>query len=140
MNKNRLFLAISVISLLVMGMAVFSPFSRKPSAATRDTGDFYQRHPDWTWTVNNQNAVVPITGEDAFPDYYQRHPELTIPAVIGSGASDYFQRHPELSAPAKSSVDTTDYFFRHPELASISESNVDLTDYYLRHINNRSLP
>jgi hypothetical protein len=140
MNKNRLFLAISAVSLLVMGMAVFSPFSRKSPATTRDTSDFYQRHPDWTWTVNQQNAVLPVTGEQAFPDYFQRHPELTVPSVIGIGASDYFQRHPVLIAPAEASVDTTDYYFRHPERSSTSASHVDLTDYYFRHINNRSLP
>ena len=120
MNKNRWFLAISVVSLLVMGMAVFSPFSRKSPATTGESSDFYQRHPDWIWKVNDQSANIPVTGEQAFPDY--------------------FQRHPVLIAPAEASVDTTDFYFRHPELSSTSDGSVDLTDYYFRHIDNRSLP
>jgi len=135
MFKNRFILVLGVLSLLLVTVAVSYPRSKASLAADQSGSDFYQRHPDWMWTVKDQNAVVPITGEAAFPDYYQRHPELTIPSVIGNGASDYFQRHPELSAPAKSSVDTTDYYFRHPELSSTSDNNVDLTDYYFRHIN-----
>jgi hypothetical protein len=139
MFKYR-FLAIGVLALLAVSMAVSNHYSRRSSINTTEASDFYQRHPDWTWTVDQQNAVIPVTGEQAFPDYFQRHPELTVPSVIGIGASDYFQRHPALIAPAAVSVDTTDYFFRHPELSGTSGGNVDLTDYYFRHIDNRSLP
>ena len=38
--------------------------------------DFYQRHPEWTWTVRDTSVVIPVTGGSAFPDYFQRHPEL----------------------------------------------------------------
>jgi hypothetical protein len=118
MFKYR-FLAIGVLALLAVSMAVSNRYSSR-SSTTISANDFYQRHPDWTWMDNQQKAVIPVTGEQAFPDY--------------------FQRHPELIAPAGESVDTSDYYFRHPELSKASDSNVDLTDYYFRHINNRSLP
>ncbi len=117
MFKYR-FLAIGVLALLAVSMAVSNLYSRRSSTSVIEANDFYQRHPDWT--DNQQKAVIPVTGEQAFPDYYQRHPELI--------------------APAGESVDTSDYYFRHPELSRTSASNVDLTDYYFRHMNNRSLP
>jgi hypothetical protein len=74
--------------------------------------DFYQRHPDWTWTVRDASVVIPVTGESAYPDYFQRHPEL----IARGGAS----------------VDMTDYYFRQKVLKSTVKA-VDLTDYYFRH-------
>jgi hypothetical protein len=41
------------------------------------------------------------------------NPELSVPSMIGIGASDYFQRHPELTTRQESSTDLTDYYFRH---------------------------
>jgi hypothetical protein len=93
MYKTRLFLGISVVSLLLMGIAVFNPLLGNSSAESEAASDFHQRHPDWIWTVNHQNVVIPVTGEEAFPDYHQRHPEL--------------------SARAESLIDLTDYYFRH---------------------------
>jgi hypothetical protein len=119
MFKHR-FLAIGVLALLAVSMAVSNHYSRRSSTTTTEASDFYQRHPDWTSTVNQQNSVIPVTGEQAFPDYLQRHPVLI--------------------APAAAPVDTSDYYFRHPELSVTSGSQVDLTDYYFRHIHNRSLP
>jgi hypothetical protein len=89
------------------------PLSNASLAAGQTASDFYQRHPDWMWAVNDQNNVIPVTGDLAFPDYFMRHPELT--------------------APAEESVDMTDYFFRHPELREVTTKIVDLTDYYFRH-------
>ncbi len=91
-------LAIVVIALLTLAIVpaisapqpAFAPAPRLSEAGS----DFYQRHPDWTWTVS------------------------TINAVGNSTLSDYFQRHPELTAPADASVDMTDYFFRHTELSA----------------------
>lgn len=113
MNKNRVILMLGVISLLMVSMAVSTFQTKSFSSNTEYASDFYQRHPDWT--VNGQNAGIPVTGAAAFPDYHQRHPEL--------------------NAPAESSDDTTDYYFRHPELSGASSANVDLTDYYFRHFN-----
>lgn len=118
MFKNRFLLILGVISLLSVTMAVAYPGSNTSLTMDQTDSDFYQRHPDWTWAVNDQNASSPVTGDSAFPDYYQRHRELSLSAVSGLGASDYFQRHPELTAPAEASVDLTDYYFRHPELTS----------------------
>jgi hypothetical protein len=113
MFKNRFLVVIGVISVLLVTMAVSNPRPSSSLPADLGASDFYQRHPDWTWVVNPQNALIPVTGAPAFPDYFQRHPELSAPSVVGLGASDYFQRHPELSASVESSFDTTDYFFRH---------------------------
>jgi len=113
MFANRFLVVIGVISLLLVTLAVSSPRSGTAPASDQGASDFYQRHPDWTWAVNDQNAVIPLTSASAFPDYFQRHPELSAPLILGVGASDYFQRHPELSASVERSVDTTDYFFRH---------------------------
>jgi hypothetical protein len=113
MNRNRLFLGIAVVSLLLMGLAVFHPLGRSSYANREIASDFYERHPDWVWTVNKQNAVIPITGNEAYPDYFQRHPELSSLERLGQGASDYFERHPELIPTPKSEVDLTDYYFRH---------------------------
>jgi hypothetical protein len=113
MYKNRLFLGISIVSLLLMGLVVFNPFSRHSRLDRQEANDFYQRHPDWIWTANNQKNVIPITGNEEFPDYFQRHPELSSLERLGQGVSDYFERHPELIPPTKNSVDTTDYYFRH---------------------------
>jgi hypothetical protein len=111
-------LAIVIIALLTIAIVpaisapqpAFAPAPRLSEAGS----DFYQRHPDWTWTVSTINAV----GNSALSDYFQRHPELTVPSILGLRASDYFQRHPELTAPADASVDMTDYFFRHSELSA----------------------
>lgn len=113
MYKNRLLLGISAVSLLLMGLAVFNPFAASSRVSKVAASDFHQRHPDWIWTTNRENAVLPDTGEAAFPDYHQRHPELLSIEGLGDGASDYFERHPELSARSESSVDLTDYYFRH---------------------------
>ncbi len=92
--------------------------------AARGSGDFYQRHNNWSWA-----ASAP-----AYSDYFQRHAELSSLAALGQGASDYAERHPELSAKAGSSVDLSDYYFRHLELSASASSAVDLTDYYFRHL------
>jgi hypothetical protein len=63
-------------------------------ASDQGASDFYQQHPDWMWAINDQNVVIPLTGDAAFPDYHQRHPELSV--------------------RVEASVDTTDYYFRHP--------------------------
>ena len=130
MFKNRFLLVLGVISFLSVTMAVSYPRSSAPLATNQAASDFYQRHPDWTWTVRNANAV----GSSAPSDYFQRHPELTVPSVIGLGASDYFQRHTELIAPSILGLDASDYFQRHPELTVPSAgTSVDLTDYFFRH-------
>jgi hypothetical protein len=132
MFKNRFLFVIGLVSLLLVTMAVATPRSQASLAADQGASDFYQRHPDWTWAINDQNVVVPVTGDSAFPDYYQRHLELSAPAVVGLGASDYFQRHPELVAPAAASVDLTDYYFRQQVLFPAGKT-IDLTDYYFRY-------
>ena len=129
MFKNRVLVMIGVVSLLLVTKAVSTPRSKVSLATDRGASDFYQRHPDWTWAINPQNASIPVTGDSAFPDYYQRHQELRTRGILGLGASDYFQRHPELIAPAEASVDMTDYFFRHPA----PSKTLDLTDYFFRH-------
>jgi hypothetical protein len=131
MFKNRVLVVIGVISLLMVTMAVAAPHSNASLVTDQGASDFYQRHPEWTWAVNDQN-VIPLTGDVAFPDYYQRHRELSLSAVRGLGASDYFQRHPELTAPAEASVDLTDYYFRQQVLFPAVKT-IDLTDYYFRH-------
>jgi hypothetical protein len=125
MFKNRFLLVLSVVSLLLVSMAISSFRSTATSSTNRvAASDFYQRHPNWTW-------AIPVAEVAAPSDYFQRHPELTAPSVIGIGASDYFQRHPELVAPA--SKDLTDYYFRQQAQKG---SGSDLTDYYFRHIDN----
>jgi hypothetical protein len=152
MFKNRFLLVLGVISILSVTMAV--SYARPNASLPADLAgsDFYQRHPNWTWAVRDQNATIPVTGASAFPDYFQRHTELTVPSILGLDASDYFMRHPELTTPilgveasdyfqrhpemtipsSEASVDLTDYFFRHPALRQ-SSTNIDLTDYYFRH-------
>jgi hypothetical protein len=115
MFKNRFLLAVGVISLLLVTMAVVYPQSSASLTADQTDSDFYQRHPDWTWAVNDQNASIPVTGDAAFPDYYQRHRELSAPAEISADTTDYFFRHPELLI-SRQSIDLTDYYFRHPKL------------------------
>ena len=92
--KNRFLIVIGVVSLLLVTMAVSSPRSSSSPTPDLSGSDFHQRHPDWIWAVKQQNAVIPATGEAAFPDYYQRHRELSV--------------------AAERSIDTTDYYFRHP--------------------------
>jgi len=133
MFKNRFLLMLGVASLLLVTMAVSNPRSNASLAADQGASDFYQRHPDWTWAINDQNVVIPATGDSAFPDYFQRHPELSAPVAISIDTTDYFFRHPELRAFSTKSIDLTDYFFRHPELRSASVNEADMTDYYFRH-------
>jgi hypothetical protein len=124
MFKNRFLLVLGLISLLSATLAVSYAHPNAPRPADQGASDFYQRHPDWTWTVGTGNTV-----ESAAPsDYFQRHPELTVPSILGLDASDYFMRHPELTA----SVDLTDYYFRHAASQPPSR-NIDLTDYFFRH-------
>jgi|RhiMetdeSRZDD1v2_1073273.scaffolds.fasta_scaffold248401_1 hypothetical protein len=110
-----------------------SPRSNASLPGDQAAGDFYQRHPDWTWAINDQNASIPVSGVSAFPDYFQRHPELSAPTLIGGlTASDYFMRHPELIAPAASTFDMTDYYFRQAAIKAAARK-IDLTDYFFRH-------
>jgi len=133
MFQNRFLVVIGVISLLLVTMAVSTPRSNVLLSTDQGASDFYQRHPDWTWAVNSQNAVIPVTGKSAFPDYSQRHPELSVSPIIGLGASDYFQRHSELITPSILGLGASDYFMRHPEVTASAEGSVDMTDYYFRH-------
>jgi hypothetical protein len=128
MFKNRFLLVLGSVSLLLVTLAVSQPRSNASQAAS----DFHHRHPHWTWVINPQNAVIPMTGDSVFLDYYQRHPELSLPAVPGLTASDYFIRHPELIAPPQGAIDMTDYYFRHNG-SRPSSKTVDLTDYFFRH-------
>ena len=112
MYNNRFILVLGVLSLLLVTLAVSKPFSKAPPERINEAADFHQRHPEWIWTSNDQNAVIPVTGNAAFPDYYQRHPELSVSVEF--------------------STDTTDYFFRQAALLK-SRQMIDLTDYYFRH-------
>ena len=126
MFKNRFLLVLSVVSLLLVSMAISS--FRSNASSSKDiaaASDFYQRHPEWAWAIPAAEVAAPS-------DYFQRHPELTVSLILGVGASDYFQRHPELTASAEASADLTDYYFRQQEQA---KSGSDLTDYYFRHVN-----
>ena len=118
MFNNRFILVLGVLSLLLVTVAVSYPRSNAAFAADQGASDFYQRHPEWKWGIDDANSVLPVTGELAFPDYYQRHPELSAPVPITIDTTDYFFRHPQLRASAMNSIDLTDYFFRHPELGS----------------------
>ena len=69
------------------------PRSNASLAAEQTASDFYQRHPDWMWAINDQNAVLSVTGVAAFPDYYQRHPELRAATTKIVDLTDYFFRH-----------------------------------------------
>jgi len=93
MYTNRFILVLGLLSMLLVGMAVTQSRSLVSSATGQAASDFYQRHLDWTWELDDQEAVIPLTGDSAFPDYFQRHPELNI--------------------SVQRSIDTTDYFFRH---------------------------
>jgi hypothetical protein len=130
--KNRFLLVLGVISILSVIMA--GSYARPITSLPADLAgsDFYQRHPNWTWVVNDQNAAIPVTSDSAFPDYHQRHPELSVSSIIGLGSSDYFQRHPELIAPSEGVVDLTDYYFRLSAVPPAANVN-DLTDYFFRH-------
>jgi len=110
MFKNRFILVLGVLSLLLVTMAVSNPFSNTSPAGREGANDFYQRHPEWTSSL--QSAIVPVTGDLELSDYHQRHPELSAAAGITVDMSDYFLRHPALQAPAKSN-DLSDYFLRH---------------------------
>ena len=113
MQNNRFILVVSILSLLLVTMAVSKPFSKAAPERINEASDFYQRHPDWTWKINDTNAVIPVTGNSAFPDYYQRHPELRAPSEMSIDTTDYVFRHPELLVPVRQ-IDLTDYYFRHP--------------------------
>jgi hypothetical protein len=111
MFKNRFLLILGALSLLLLALAVVEPLS-KP-ARLEAASDFYQRHPDWIWETSNENILIPLTGDAAFPDYYERHPGLSAAAEISVDTTDYVFRHQELFSPARL-IDLTDYYFRHP--------------------------
>ncbi len=115
MYKNRFLLFLGAISILLVALAISKPLSKTSPMRLSETTDFYQRHPDWMWAIGGQEAVIPLTGDLAYPDYYQRHPELSKPADTIMDKSDYFLRHPEL-VKVNTAVDLSDYFLRHPEL------------------------
>jgi len=108
MFKNRFLVILGAISLLLVTMAVSKPLSN----ASPDASDFHQRHLDWTWAINDQNVVIPVTGDSAFLDYDQRHPELSAPAEVSVDVTDYFDRHIASQSSPKT-VDLADYFFHH---------------------------
>jgi hypothetical protein len=135
MFKNRVLLILGVLSLFTVTIAVSTPRSNAPLAAS----DFYQRHPGWTWSSREaasdyfqRHPEVSAPGSTLdLTDYANRHPELGVSSDDALAASDYFMRHPELVAPAELASDLTDYFFR---LAVLPTGKaMDLTDYFFRH-------
>ena len=100
MHKNRFIPVLGLLSMLLVAMAVSQSRPLVSSATGQAASDFYQRHPDWTWSINRRISIIPATGASAF--------------------SDYFQRHLELNIPVERSIDTTDYFFRHLESTTAS--------------------
>lgn len=112
MYKNRFLLFLGAISILLITLAISKPLSKTSPMRLNENTDFYQRHPDWMWTIGGQEAVIPLTDNLAFPDYYQRHPELSRLADTTTDRSDYFLRHPEL-IKVNTAVDLSDYFLRH---------------------------
>ena len=110
---SKIFVVLLILAVAFVGVS-FATRSANIPAADQDASDFYQRHPEWTWTIGDASVVIPVTGASAYPDYYQRHPELSVRAETASDTTDYFFRHPELMAPANS-IDFTDYYFRHPD-------------------------
>jgi hypothetical protein len=138
MTTKRFLLIISILSLLLVSLAMtgrfsnapepvdtswpprpdYSHLSEKPMVSIPNT-DFYQRHPEWTWATR-----------DAASDYFQRHHELRMPGT-GIDLTDYINRHPELTISVDASADLTDYYFRQELLPS--GPSIDLTDYFFRH-------
>jgi hypothetical protein len=120
MNTNRILLVLGAISMLLVTMAVSNPRANTSIATDQTASDFYQRHPEWTWSSREESS-----------DYFQRHPELRMPGT-GIDLTDYANRHPELSASANQPLAASDYFMRHPELTISVEASADLTDYFFR--------
>jgi hypothetical protein len=120
MTKTGLLIVFGVVALLMISLGITIFRFGTSSANTRAASDFYERHPDWTWSVPAPTA--------AYTDYFERHPELIIAAVGNSGASDYYERHPELSGYPPTQVDLTDYYFRHPEQTGFPNPAADPAD------------
>jgi hypothetical protein len=106
MFKNRFLLVLGIVSILLVSLAV-SSFRTNAFPSNREAAsDFYQRHPNWTWSASAPAAD--------YSDYFQRHPELVQPMILERDTSDYALRHPDLSvSAAAASLDLTDYYFRH---------------------------
>jgi len=127
MFKNRFLLVLSLVSLLLVAMAVSHPFSNTSVSNIEGANDFYQRHRNW-----NRNLET--------SDYYERHPELNgSSASIVELTSDFALRHPEWTisvpnavVPVTSSLEASDYFQRHPQLR-VPVDSIDLSDYFQRH-------
>lgn len=115
MFNHRFILIVSVLSLMLVTIAVYDPRSNASLGVEPGASDFHQRHPNWMWEVNVPHALIPVAGMAEFPDYYQRHPELRVSAGMAVDLSDYFLRHRDLLAPTQSD-DLSDYFLRHPEI------------------------
>jgi hypothetical protein len=111
MYNNRFILLLSVLSLLLVTLAISKPFSKASLERINEATDFHQRHPEWIWISTDQNAVIPATGASDFPDYYQRHPELSVPLELSTDTTDYFFRHATVLKPTQM-IDLTDYYFR----------------------------
>ena len=144
MFKNRFLLVLGVISLLLVTMAVSSPYANAknsanlswparpvilPASQMNNLSDYYQRHT--AWTSNYQKASIPVTGIAAALDYFQRHFDLNVVAgpEIAVDTTDYFVRQAELSSTAKS-ADLS--WPARPVIIPANGAN-NLSDYFLRH-------
>ncbi len=65
MNKNRLYLGMSIVSLLLMSLAVINPFTGSSWVNKDAASDLYQQHPELS--VSAAQDAIDLT------DYYFRH-------------------------------------------------------------------
>jgi hypothetical protein len=114
MSKNRLIFVLTVLSVLIVSVAVSRPPARSLVSDPAGPSDFFQRHPDWAQTASINKALIPVSGQLAASDYFQRHPEFSRPAAIVVDTSDYILRHTSL-LQRTNGVDNSDYFLRHRE-------------------------
>lgn len=64
------------------------------------------------FSILNQSAIIPVSGNQVYSDFHARHPEWSTGVSAAADLSDYALRHRDLGG-SSSAADTSDYFLRH---------------------------
>ena len=81
MSKKHFFLLLGALLIVLVSLAI-SAFSVQQSSSHEAASDFYQRHPDWTWSVHSHTAYR--------LDCFRRELQLKEPSASKTDASNQF--------------------------------------------------
>jgi hypothetical protein len=82
MFNRRFLLALSIVSILFISLVISSFGYRTLPSRAEAASDFYQRHPNWTWSIKGETVY--------HLDCFRRELHLSKPSSLKIDASNYF--------------------------------------------------